>query len=94
MTSAEFTEWQAYYQLEPFGEVVADERHGAALALHANLNRDVKARPDPFVPDDFIPWRETREASDEEPILLEDDKAQADLVRAMVFGLPPKEDMA
>jgi len=74
--------------------VVADERHGAAMALTANLNRDVKARPEPFVPDDFIPWRDAGQAAEEEPILLEDDVAQADLVRAMVFGLPPKEDMA
>lgn len=74
--------------------MVADERHGAAMALQANLNRDVKARPDPFVPDDFIPWRDPGPRAEEVPILLEDDVAQANLVRAMVFGLPPKEDMA
>ncbi|KQQ90388.1 hypothetical protein [Massilia sp. Leaf139] len=90
MTSAEFTEWQAYYRLEPFGEVVADERHGAALALHANLNRDSKTRPKPFTPDDFIPWRAARESDEDAPILLDDAEAQSNLIRAQLFGVPPK----
>lgn len=61
------------------------------MALTANLNRDSKVRPEPFTSDDFIPWRATGRAEEAEPILLDDDAAQANLVRAMVFGLPPKQ---
>lgn len=91
MTSAEFTEWQAFYQLEPFGDMVADERHGIATALQANLNRDPKVKPEPFRPEDFIPWRVAGVAEeDAEPILLDDDVAQSNLIRAAMFGLPPR----
>ena len=90
MTSAEFTEWMAYYELEPFGELVADQRHGVATALQANLNRDPKTRPEPYKPEDFIHWRQTGETAEAEPVQLEDDVAQSNLIRASVFGLPPK----
>lgn len=91
MTSAEFTEWQAYYNLEPFGELVADQRHGVATSLLANLNRDSKARPKPYTADDFIHWRDTgNEPVEAEPVLLDDPVAQSNLMRASMFGLPPK----
>lgn len=92
MTSAEFTEWQAFYELEPFGDLVADQRHGVAASLLANVNRDPKARPEPYIPEDFIHWRNTgREEKDEEPILLNDPVAQSNLIRAQMFGLPPRQ---
>jgi len=95
MTSAEFTEWMAYYELEPFGELVADQRHGVATALQANLNRDPKTHPNPYKPEDFIHWRDTGEAEeDAEPELLDDDVAQSNLIRASVFGLPPRKAVA
>lgn len=37
--SAEFTDWLAYYQLEPFGEERADLRHAVLCALVANIFR-------------------------------------------------------
>lgn len=81
----------AYYELEPFGEMVADRRHGVAAALLANINRSEAHRPTPWGPDDFIDWRETDvRPEDDEPTLLDDPVAQADLFRAAVFGIAPK----
>ena len=95
ISSAEFTEWLAFYELEPFGDLVADQRHGVATALQANLNRDSKARPEPYKPEDFIHWGKAGQAEEEvEPELLDDDAAQSDLIRASVFGLPPRKAVA
>jgi len=91
MDSAEFTSWMGFYQIEPFGDLVADERHGSATSLLANLNRDPKTRPEPYMPADFIHWRATDQVVDEEePTLLEDPVAQSNLIRAAMFGLPPR----
>ena len=53
--SHEFGYWLAYYGLEPWGERVADMRHGIAVATLANINRNTDARPDAYMPEDFIP---------------------------------------
>jgi len=91
MDSAEFTYWVAFYQIEPFGDLVADERHGSVASLLANLNRDPKTRPEPYAPEDFIHWRATGQAVEEtEPTLLDDPVAQSNLIRAEIFGLAPR----
>jgi hypothetical protein len=90
MDSAEFTEWQAFYELEPFGDLVADLRHGSATSTLANINRDPKTRPEPFRADDFIFWRDTGKQAGDEPILLDDAVAQSNLIRAAIFGIAPK----
>ena len=55
MSSLEFTEWMAYYNLEPFGDELAlmDNHFASLQALIANANRDPKKRSKPFEPDDF-----------------------------------------
>lgn len=53
MTSAEFAEWCAYYQLEPFGPPADWARHGAQMALWANAHRKPGTRP--YRPDEFLP---------------------------------------
>lgn len=35
-------------EIEPFGEFRQELRHGQMMALHLNLNRDSKQRPEPF----------------------------------------------
>lgn len=90
ISSAEFTEWMAFYELEPFGDLVADLRHGTATSLLANINRDSKARPDPYTAEDFIPWRAGTPAKEAEPTLLDDPVAQSNLLRAALFGLSPQ----
>lgn len=91
MTSSEFTEWQAFYTLEPFGDLIADQRHGVATSVLANINRNAETRPDAFRADDFIPWRETASTADPAPTLLDDPVAQSNLIRATMFGLAPRE---
>jgi len=90
ISSLEFTEWQAYYALEPFGEEIADLRHGVATAVLANVNRNPQARPKPYAAKDFIHWRHTGpDEADEEPVLLDDPVAQSNLIRAAMFGKSP-----
>ncbi|MFJ9531255.1 hypothetical protein [Herbaspirillum sp. NPDC101396] len=83
-----------YYQLEPFGEMVADRRHAVAVQTFANANRNPKDRPTPYLEKDFIRWGELGEmdAQDEEAILLEDPDEQSALIAARIFGtsLPKK----
>lgn len=83
--SAEFTEWLAYYSLEPFGTQMDDLRHGVATATLANINRDSKVRKKPYVATDFIYWREGAEETDK-PVLLADPKKQAELMMTAMFG--------
>ena len=53
--SAEFAEWMAYSQIEPFGPEREDQRFGVLAALIANVNRDSKTKPEPFTVDEFFP---------------------------------------
>lgn len=53
ISSQEFTEWQAYYSLEPFGQEPDDLRAATLAALTANANRDGKKQPRPFTVNDF-----------------------------------------
>lgn len=53
--SAEFAEWMAYANLEPFGPVREDQRAGVVASIIANVNRDTSAHPDPFTVDEFFP---------------------------------------
>jgi hypothetical protein len=90
MTSAEFTEWQALFELEPFGGPVEDRRHGVATALFANSQRGKDSTP--FKAEDFMYGRDAQEPADSgEPTLLDDAVAQSNLIRATMFGLPPRD---
>ncbi|KQQ89929.1 hypothetical protein [Massilia sp. Leaf139] len=84
--SAEFAEWQAFYLLEPFGGEVADRRHGSAMALQANAQRGKDVEP--YKLEDFMFGSVVQE--NPEPELLDDPVAQSNLIRAKMFGLPPK----
>ena len=53
MSSAEFGEWLAYYQLEPFGQDRADLPAAIISATIANVNRSEKQEP--YSPADFLP---------------------------------------
>lgn len=72
---------------EPFGERVADLRMGTLAALMANLQRDAKRKKEPYVASDFAPWMldaQTEQA--ERPVLLDDRKAQTNMLRLSLFG--------
>jgi len=75
--------------LEPFGESIADLRHGTACSLLANVNRNAEKTPTPYKPDDFIYWVKK---PDQEIIEIDDPQAQSDLIRAELFGMHPKPE--
>lgn len=52
--SREFSEWLAFYALEPWGEPPTDLRHGILASLIANVNRDETKQRKPFKPQDFM----------------------------------------
>ncbi|WP_150558866.1 phage tail assembly protein T [Pandoraea bronchicola] len=86
VSGAEFGEWLAYYQIEPFGTRVDDLRAGVIAAATYNVNRDRKRQPEPFGPSDVIPWLVDDSGRNDEPILLDDPAAQTALIRASLFG--------
>lgn len=84
-TSSELNEWRAFYALEPFGDLVADQRHGIAQSLSANLQRDAKRTQQPYQPEDFIPWHESHRPVHKATHgkLLSDPKAQSSLIKSL-----------
>jgi hypothetical protein len=60
MTSREFSEWMAYFALEPFGEERADLRMGILASVMANLWGKRKGHP--WRPQDFMPRFGRRDA--------------------------------
>lgn len=84
--SAEFTEWLAYYDIEPFGERIADMRAGGITSAVYNVNRDTRKRPEPFRLLDFIPWVSEAQPEASEAVLLGDADAQSSLISAALFG--------
>lgn len=55
MTSKELTEWQAYFTLEPWGQVQADYRAGVITSWLVNVMTTSKKT---FKPKDFFPLYE------------------------------------
>jgi hypothetical protein len=55
MSSTQFAEWAAYYQLEPWGPERGDLRAGIVASVIANTHRDAKRKIEPFTPQDFMP---------------------------------------
>jgi hypothetical protein len=53
MSSRQMSEWQALWQLEPFGEFREDWRWACLMALIANMMRDSK-KQEPLNPSDFM----------------------------------------
>ncbi len=76
--------------MEPFGDHIADLRHGSATSVLANISRNPATKPEPFKAEDFIFWRETGNQEEVEPMLIDDPVAQSNLIRAAMFGITPK----
>lgn len=59
MSYAEFVDWLAYYQVEPWGDVRGDLHAALVAAIIANANRDPKKRRKPYTPGEFMPdwWK-------------------------------------
>lgn len=89
VTSAELTEWKAYYELEPFGAPAEDHRHGIATAALANVNRNAKKKPEPYEWTNFVPWHPANRETG--PILLKDAEQQSILLKNFFSRYVPKE---
>jgi len=60
LSSIQLAEWEAYYQLEPFGEYQEFWRTGLLASMIANALRgkgQPSARPEDFIPETFKPPR-------------------------------------
>lgn len=58
MSSAEFSEWMAFYSIEPFGEERADIRQALTTsAIHNSVQAQTK-KPKWTKPEDFMPFSE------------------------------------
>lgn len=68
ISSAEITEWMAYYDLEPFGEKRADLRSAIVSKVIADANSEKNKS---FDVDDFMPqFREERQSVAEQENLV------------------------
>jgi hypothetical protein len=73
MSSREFAEWTAFFQLQPYGEWRADYRMACLMALIANVNRDPKSSR-AYEPQEFMPQFDAAEnASDQDLVAMKVD---------------------
>jgi len=61
ISARQLAEWMAYENIEPFGEIRDEIRHGQQMAMTANLNRDTKKRKEPFIAKEFMNFIEDPE---------------------------------
>lgn len=64
MSSAELTEWMAFFGLEPWGTEVEDWRAAMVASVIANVNRDPKKRKS-YEPKDFMPRYEAPQVQEQ-----------------------------
>jgi hypothetical protein len=55
MSSREFSEWMAFYLLEPWGWQMDNWRSALVASTMANTARDTKKKKKPFAIEDFMP---------------------------------------
>lgn len=54
MPHEEFAGWREYHKVEPWGLPVRDAMHAHAISILANVHRDSKTRPAPYMIKDFL----------------------------------------
>jgi len=70
MTSKEYEDWKAFYQVEPFGDARADYRAGVIASVVANANKKKSARR--VKPLDFFPsWKRRKQSWEEQLSIVE-----------------------
>jgi hypothetical protein len=65
MSSAEFAEWIAFHNIDPWSEHRADIRSATIATVIANANRGKRSKP--FKVDDFMPKFEPRKRTVTDP---------------------------
>lgn len=66
MSSAELTEWLAFYTIEPFGEDTQYLGHAITASTIANVNRGKHGKR--YKPDDFMPKFKAKKQTTQEQI--------------------------
>ena len=56
MSSREFSEWMAYYEMEPFGEERADLRQALTTTAIVNVAQAQTKHPKWMKPEDYMPF--------------------------------------
>lgn len=82
MSSEELTEWQAYYSIEPFGEIRADLRSGILASMTYNMNKSKGAAPKDAK--DFV--LETKSFEEQKPPSPQTMAKAAELMAEMAGG--------
>jgi hypothetical protein len=76
--------WQEYYGVEPWGSGLVDSAQAHIASILANVNRDSKARPEPYRIDEFLLLKEP--SAPVGPVLLDDPDAQTEALIQAMFG--------
>lgn len=84
MPFEEYVGWQEYYGVEPWGAGLIDSAQAHIASILANVNRDTKARKEPYRIDEFLLLKERSEPTG--PVLLEDPDAQTEAMIQAMFG--------
>jgi hypothetical protein len=71
ISSAELTEWMAYYQLDPFGNERNDLHSGIIASTVVNSQRTKKSDK-VYVPKDFMPDYDREPIEPEKPEVMEE----------------------
>jgi hypothetical protein len=84
MPVTEYLEWQAYFEVEPWGSHYDDVRLGTIAAAIVNGNRD-PSKSQPARPLDFAPWNAVaqRAQAASQPITYATPQEQARAIREL-----------
>lgn len=86
MSSREFSEWMAFYVLEPWGWQMENWRSALGASVIANVYRNTKKHKKPFEIEDFMPV-EHEVSKRERGVAVDQDILSAKLNMAMMaFG--------
>ena len=66
MRPSELARWFEFYSIDPWGTQRADAVGGMIAATIANVHRDPKERPEPYLPADFMLFAEPEPLGDDE----------------------------
>jgi flagellar basal body rod protein FlgC len=76
----------AFEEVEPFGESVADQRHGILSSVLANVNRDAKKKPEPYRAEDFIYWHPSHWPENKRSLVPQTTpESQSELIKQSIF---------
>lgn len=95
MSAKEFARWQLLYEQEPFDDEYTFRLPGAMVcSIVANVNRDPKARKEPYSPSDFLPFAGRAlledEAQPEETQTDDDIRERLNAIASTMNGTPLK----